>query len=191
MRGSGLGCRTPTAWGAQHWGHSPHQWCLPAPSQPSHHRGTSPRWEGGEATLSPLPTLPCTPRAPPAPLSTGAMGLGGAQCPSSANTSSATPNPPQTRLGDTGNQVLLVKLGPPVKAPPASTAWGKGPVGLRGLGWCHQGRDGTGVIGMCLTWGTATPRLPCALGTHPGPPTRVTGGSPGGTPRLPATRVPD
>lgn len=108
------------AWGAQLWGPLP----LPVlplcpPSHPFHHRG-----RGGDIVPPPkhLP-LPLAPLLPSAP---GPSGWGVPSATPMPTPSSATPNPPHTCLGGTGNQVLLVKLGPPVRAPPPSTAWAGG-----------------------------------------------------------------
>lgn len=188
MRGSGLGCRTPLAWGAQHWGPLPLPVLPPCP----HPTLSIPMLGGRGGNTAPLQTHPI---APEHPLLPSALGPSGWEMPSATPQCQHPPLHPQTHhrpgWGGTGNQILLVKLGPPVKAPLPSTAWGEDPGFLTPQqeppphllpaspqwewgGWAGvtQGRDGTGAIGMCwwcLTWGTATRRVPCAPGTCPVP----------------------
>lgn len=116
------GGRTPMAWGAQHWGPSPYQCCLPAPHPiPSTTGGTSPDWGGGEAT-PPTPNTPHCPTPPSTPCSHRHWGHRAGGCPEPAPRCQHPPLQPRTHhrpgWGGTGNQVLLVKLGAPVRAPP-------------------------------------------------------------------------
>lgn len=101
----------------------------PIPSFPP--QGAHPQTGGEGRQHPPSPNTPHCPTPPEHPHSHRHWGHRAGGCPEPAPRCQHPPLQPQTHhrpgWGGTGNQVLLVKLGAPVRAPPPSTAWGEDP----------------------------------------------------------------